>query len=56
MFLSGAQNIFWDQWSRGPINEVLKTFSGCCSYGKDTCDYDEFIATVFSMCSVNLGV
>ena len=25
------------------------TFSGCCSYGKDTCDYDEYIATVYGI-------
>ena len=32
------------------------TFSGCCSYGKDTSDYDEYIAAVCSMCLVNLWV
>ena len=31
------------------INEVLMTFSGCGSYGKDTCDYDDYIATVYIM-------
>ena len=25
------------------MNEVLMIFSGCASYHKDTCDYDEYI-------------
>ena len=29
------------------INEVLMAFSGCDSYHKDTCDYDEYIAKVY---------
>ena len=26
-------------------------FSGCGSYGKDTCDFDEYIATVCNICA-----
>ena len=32
------------------------TFSGCCSYGKDTSDYDDCIATVYIMSQINLRV
>ena len=32
------------------------TFSGCGSYRKDTCDYDEYIATVIQYVLINLRV
>ena len=32
------------------------TFSGCVSYCKDTCDYDECIATVYNVLNKLEGI
>ena len=32
------------------------TFSGCVSYCKDTCDYDEHIATVYNVLNKVEGI